>query len=113
LLVGDNVTIALHDLVKREDVDLVVLSAHGFSGSDRWPYGRTALSFIAYGASTLIIVQDLVPRLAGIRHAGRVAIRELVPNRLVHTADQPAPETVSAAPMGGREGSVAPRVTQR
>jgi nucleotide-binding universal stress UspA family protein len=103
LLVGDSVTIALHDLVKREGVDLVVLSAHGFSGSDRWPYGRTAVSFIVYGASTLIIMQDLVPRLAPTSHAERVATQELVPNRLVHTADQPAPETLSAAStIGGR-----------
>ena len=59
LLVGDNVAAALHELVKREDVDLVVLSAHGYSGGARWPYGSVALNFIAYGTTPLLIVQDL------------------------------------------------------
>jgi nucleotide-binding universal stress UspA family protein len=59
LLVGDNVAAALHELVKQEDVDLVVLSAHGYSGGARWPYGSVALNFIAYGTTPLLIVQDL------------------------------------------------------
>jgi nucleotide-binding universal stress UspA family protein len=59
LLVGGNVAAALHELVKREDVDLVVLSAHGYSGGTRWPYGSVALNFIAYGTTPLLIVQDL------------------------------------------------------
>jgi len=59
LLVGDSVAAALHELVKREDVDLVVLSAHGYSGGTRWPYGSVALNFIAYGTTPLLIVQDL------------------------------------------------------
>ncbi len=59
LLVGDCATRALHDLVTQSDVDLVVLSAHGYSGGTRWPYGSVALNFIAYGATPLLIVQDL------------------------------------------------------
>jgi nucleotide-binding universal stress UspA family protein len=43
-----------------EPVDLVVLSAHGYSGSAEWPYGSVALNFIAYGTTPLLIVQDLV-----------------------------------------------------
>jgi len=49
----------LHDLVEAEDVDLVLLSAHGDSGNCRWPYGSVALSFIVYGTTPLLIVQDL------------------------------------------------------
>jgi nucleotide-binding universal stress UspA family protein len=59
LLVGDNTAPTLHELVKQEDVDLVVLSAHGYSGGIRWPYGSVALNFIAYGTTPLLIVQDL------------------------------------------------------
>jgi len=49
----------LHNLVELEDVDLVVLSAHGHSGNPKWPYGSVTLSFIAYGTTPLLIVQDL------------------------------------------------------
>jgi nucleotide-binding universal stress UspA family protein len=51
--------IALHDIVDRENIDLVILSAHGFSGENRWPYGNITLNFIAYGTTPLIIIQDL------------------------------------------------------
>ena len=61
LLVSDDVAMSLHNLVAQEHVDLVLLSAHGYSGSTRWPYGSVALNFIAYGASPLLIVQDLSP----------------------------------------------------
>ena len=49
----------LHNLVELEDIDLVVLGAHGHSGNPKWPYGGVTLSFIVYGTSPLIIVQDL------------------------------------------------------
>ncbi|MBN2116426.1 MAG: universal stress protein [Anaerolineales bacterium] len=49
----------LHDLVEVEHVDLVLLSAHGQSGNPRWPYGSVTLSFIVYGMTPLLIVQDL------------------------------------------------------
>jgi len=61
LLRTDNVTIALHDLVDQEQIDLVVLSAHGYSGATRFPYGSRVTSFIAYGSTPLLIVQDLAP----------------------------------------------------
>jgi nucleotide-binding universal stress UspA family protein len=59
LLIHENVASALHDLVAQENADLVMLVAHGHSGDDRWPYGGVATSFIAYGRTPLIIVQDL------------------------------------------------------
>lgn len=59
LLLGHSVATALHDLVQQEEVDLVILSAHGYSGGNRWPYGSVALNFIAYGTTPLLIVQDL------------------------------------------------------
>lgn len=52
-------TAALHDIVDREKIDLVLLSAHGYSGENRWPYGDIALNFIVYGTTPLLIVQDL------------------------------------------------------
>ena len=59
LVASDNVTAALHDMVEQQDVDLVMLVAHGHSVEGRWPYGSIATSFIAYGATSLMIMQDL------------------------------------------------------
>jgi nucleotide-binding universal stress UspA family protein len=61
LVVSDDPATALHDLVDQEEVDLVALSAHGYTGGIRWPYGSTALNFIANGTTPLLIVQDLSP----------------------------------------------------
>ena len=89
VLVADNVAVALHDLVRRESVDLVVLSAHGLSGSRRWPYGSTAVNFIAYGSSPLIIVQDLSVTRAQHVVADLDMARQGMRKALVYTADQP------------------------
>jgi nucleotide-binding universal stress UspA family protein len=59
LLVSDNASVAIHELVDREQIDMVVLSAHGYSGNDQWPYGSTVNNFILYGKVPLLIVQDL------------------------------------------------------
>lgn len=61
LLVSDNAAWSLHQLVDEEAVDLVLMSAHGFSGSTRWPYGSLVLNFVAYGSTPLLIVQDMAP----------------------------------------------------
>jgi nucleotide-binding universal stress UspA family protein len=61
LLDEEDTASALHDLIDRENVDLVVLNAHGYTQGIYWPYSSLALSFIAYGAKPLLIVQDLSP----------------------------------------------------
>lgn len=59
LLQSDDTAIALHELVDQADIDLVILGAHGYSGSNRWPYGSVATSFVMYGSKPLLMVQDL------------------------------------------------------
>lgn len=59
LLVSHDPAAALHELVDEEEIDLVVLSAHGCSASTKWPYGSVALNFIVYGSTPLLIVQDI------------------------------------------------------
>lgn len=59
LKVGDDIAKTLHDIIDRENPDLVLMSAHGYSGSIHWPYGSLALNFIVYGATPLLIVQDI------------------------------------------------------
>jgi nucleotide-binding universal stress UspA family protein len=59
LIVSDNTTTSLHDMVEHEDPDLVMLVAHGHSGERRWPYGSIATSFMTHGTTTLMVTQDL------------------------------------------------------
>ncbi len=59
VLVSDHVAVTLHELVDQEKIYLVLLTAHGYSALTRWPYGSVVSSFITYGTSPLLIVQDL------------------------------------------------------
>ncbi len=59
VLVSEHVTSELHKLVEQEKVDLVLVSAHGNSGQNQWPYGNVVTSFITYSAIPLLILQDL------------------------------------------------------
>lgn len=72
LLTSDNAAAELHQLVDLEQINLVALSAHGYSGNHQWPYGSIANNFMMYGKSHLMIIQDL-PAKIGMpfnEHAG-------------------------------------------
>jgi nucleotide-binding universal stress UspA family protein len=56
---GDSAITVLHDMAEESNADLVMLVAHGYTGERRWPYGSVTTSFIAYGNSSLMIMQDL------------------------------------------------------
>jgi nucleotide-binding universal stress UspA family protein len=73
--VGDNAIAVLHDMAEESNADLVLLVAHGETGERRWPYGSVTTSFIAYGNTSLLIMQDLPE---GEIHAtqAELAIRE-------------------------------------
>lgn len=73
LLISDNPGAALHEMVDDEDVDLVVMAAHGYSGQARWPYGSIALNFIAYGSRPLLMIQDVPPERATMTEAEKAA----------------------------------------
>ncbi len=62
LINSENAAVALHQLVEQEHIDLVALSAHGYSGHHQWPYGSIVNNFIIYGKTPLLIVQDLPAR---------------------------------------------------
>jgi nucleotide-binding universal stress UspA family protein len=67
--VGENVAATLHEMAEAEDVDLVVLSAHGQSFVPKWPFGGATINFIAYGTKPLLIVQDVPPEEAILTNA--------------------------------------------
>jgi nucleotide-binding universal stress UspA family protein len=58
LISSGNAAVALHQLAEQEQIDLVTLSAHGYSGNHQWPYGNMVNNFILYGKVSLLIVQD-------------------------------------------------------
>ena len=57
--VGNNAIAVLHDMAEESNADMVLLAAHGETGERRWPYGSVTTSFIAYGNTSLLILQDL------------------------------------------------------
>ncbi len=59
LLVSNNVVDTLQEVSQQEQIDLLVLSAHGYSGDAQYPYGSVAHRFINSSAIPLLIVQDL------------------------------------------------------
>jgi nucleotide-binding universal stress UspA family protein len=78
VLISDNVAATLQTVSEEEQVDLLVLSAHGYSGEARWPYGSITNRFITDGTAPLLIVQDLQWDSPASRRAGvenRVPIR--------------------------------------
>lgn len=60
-LSGPSAADVLLDFVNNEEngIDLVIMSAHGYSSETIRPYGSVVSSFIAYGSTTLLILQDL------------------------------------------------------
>lgn len=74
-VVSDNVISTLHNIVEKQNADLVILAAHGRSSDSRWPYGSVATSFIAYGNTAILIIQDL-PQQAIQSTQAELAARE-------------------------------------
>ncbi|MHB1355169.1 MAG: universal stress protein [Anaerolineae bacterium] len=67
---SDNVTAAIQELADKEGIDLIVLSAHGYSGQ-LTPYGAVTRSYMEYGTKSVLIIQDVPlseakPTAAGI-----------------------------------------------
>lgn len=58
ILVSPQVTGTLQQAAESADADLVVISAHGASGSAPWPYGSVAAHLIRYGRLPLLVLQD-------------------------------------------------------
>ena len=50
---------AIQELAEQEEVDLVILCAHGYSGQVNWPYGTVTRNYIEHGTKPLLVVQDV------------------------------------------------------
>jgi nucleotide-binding universal stress UspA family protein len=62
LVTSDNAAAELHRVAEQEQADLVILSAHGYSGNQQWPHGSMVNNFIMYSSLPLLIAQDLPAR---------------------------------------------------
>ena len=57
-----SVNSAIQELASQDqDIDLVVLSAHGYTGQSTWPYGSVARNYMEHGTKPVLVIQD-VPR---------------------------------------------------
>lgn len=69
---NNSVSSAIHELANQENqIDLVVLCAHGHTGQSTWPYGNVARNYIEHGTKPVLVIQDLPrsqvqPTAAGI-----------------------------------------------
>jgi nucleotide-binding universal stress UspA family protein len=54
-----NVPTAVHHLANEENIDLVVMCAHGQTGHTAWPYGSVARNYLEYGEKTVLVIQDM------------------------------------------------------
>jgi nucleotide-binding universal stress UspA family protein len=58
---SNSVASAIQGLAEQEDIDLVVLSAHGYTGQSTWPYGNVARNYMEHGTKPVLVIQD-IPR---------------------------------------------------
>lgn len=84
VLLEESVTRALQSLVNKEQVDLVVVSAHGRSCQSEWPYSALVNSFITYGTTSLFVLQDLPFSEGNQATAGRTAVSPTMPTRMAN-----------------------------
>lgn len=62
LLTAANIPLALHKLVKKEEINLVALAAHGRSCDPQQRCGSLVSNFVYFGSTPLLIRQDLSPK---------------------------------------------------
>ncbi len=50
---------AIQKLADQEDIDIVVLCAHGYSGQVTWPYGTITRNYMEHGTKPVLVIQDI------------------------------------------------------
>ena len=58
-----SVSKALQGLVEEENIDLIIMAAHGHTGQHHYPYGSVAREMLEFGARPILIIQDIPPSL--------------------------------------------------
>jgi nucleotide-binding universal stress UspA family protein len=65
LLTGMDVAKQLYTVVQQQEIDLVVLNAHGFTGDAHWAYGSLAVNFMLNCPVPVLVVQDFAAERQG------------------------------------------------
>lgn len=61
VLENRSVSSALQDLAEQQDVDLIILAAHGYTGQNIHPYGSITRDIMELGSKPILIIQDISP----------------------------------------------------
>jgi nucleotide-binding universal stress UspA family protein len=56
---NDSVSFAIQELAIQEEIDLVVLCAHGYTGQSIWPYGSITRNYMEHGTKPVLVIQDV------------------------------------------------------
>jgi nucleotide-binding universal stress UspA family protein len=59
LLEDQSVPTAIQELAEKENVDLILMSAHGYGGQFNYPYGSIVRHTIEHGSVPILIIQDI------------------------------------------------------
>ncbi|MCP1676939.1 nucleotide-binding universal stress UspA family protein [Natronocella acetinitrilica] len=65
--------VALREIAAEEQVDLVILAAHGGACGARLPFGAVPMNLLIYGETPLLVIQDLPPEEIELSRAARSA----------------------------------------
>jgi nucleotide-binding universal stress UspA family protein len=58
---NNSVSSAIQELASQEqNIDLVVLCAHGYTGQSTWPYGSVARNYMEHGTKPVLVIQDVL-----------------------------------------------------
>ena len=56
---NNSVTSAVQELAIQENIDLVVMCAHGYTGQSTWPYGSVTRNYMEHGTKPVLVIQDV------------------------------------------------------
>jgi len=61
LIENISVPSAIQELASQdEEIDLVLLCAHGYTGQTTWPYGSISRNYIEHGTKPVLVIQDVL-----------------------------------------------------
>lgn len=61
LIENNSVSSAIQELASQdEEIDLVLLCAHGYTGQTIWPYGSISRNYIEHGTKPVLVIQDVL-----------------------------------------------------
>ena len=72
---SNSVASAIQRLAEQQDIDLVVLTAHGYTGLSTRPYGNVTRDYMEHGTKPVLVIQD-IPRSQVQRTAAEIAAEE-------------------------------------